>query len=109
MKRFPFRYLIYVGVLLLGYFISYGIHKKSEAYFISAKVMNISFTDSFLKEADTIFTLKVVHTDRLLQLHTSVELGKSCNIYDIATIKVIPSVSGKFSRFELVKCDSSRN
>ncbi len=41
-----------------------------------------------------------------MQIHGDLKPGEKCETYDDAIIKVTPSLSGRFSKFELVRCIS---
>ncbi len=97
------RYLVYLAVIISGYYFFHGLSDRGYSL-VSARVMHISANNSFLKK-DTIFTVRSKETGELMQIHGELEPGEGkCNIYDDAVIKVTPSISGKFNKFELVRC-----
>ncbi len=96
------RYLIYLVIVFGGYQFFHGLSDRGFTL-ESARVMHITVNDSFLKK-DTIFTVRSKSTGDLMQIHGNLEPGEECNLYDDAVIKVTPSISGSFNRFELVRC-----
>ena len=55
---------------------------------------------------EALFTLRNKKTGLLMQVSGEEKIASSCHTYDDALVKVIPSISGKFNKFEVIRCIS---
>ncbi len=98
----PLRYLLY-ATLIGSLYYSYHMLDTSKATEVHAKAMNLSIKKTF-NQNQALLTVRFIEGGQLGQLWISEEKAESCKIYDTAVIKVVPSVSKRFTHYELVRC-----
>ncbi len=98
----PLRYLLYATMIGSLYY-SYHMLDTSEQKLTYARVMNVSLKKTFNKD-QALMTVRFLEDGNLAQFWISEQQARSCNIYDTATVKVVPSMSRRFTHYELVSC-----
>ncbi len=98
----PLRYLLY-ATLIGSLYYSYHMLDTSEETLAYARVMNVSIKKTFNKD-QALLTVRFTEEGNLAQFWVSEKQARSCNIYDTAAVKVVPSLSRRFTHYELVNC-----
>ncbi len=98
----PLRYLLYVTLIGSLYY-SYHMLDTSEEKLTYARVMNVSVKKTF-NQNQALMTVRFADDGNLAQFWVSEKQARGCNIYDTAAVKVVPSMSRRFTHYELVSC-----
>ncbi len=101
----PLRYMLY-ATLIGSLYYSYHMLDKSGQKLTYARVMNVSLKKTFNKD-QALMTVRFAEDGNLAQFWVPESQARRCKIYDTASVKVVPSLSRRFTHYELVSCFSN--